>query len=87
MTRAPEDPGVRHDARALAEFARALFVRAGMRDDIARDVADVLVEGDLLGHTTHGLALAALYLGELEKGSMTNAGARTVDADPPATRT
>ena len=85
MTRGPEVPGTRHDARALADFAHALFVRAGMRDDIARDVADVLVEGDLLGHTTHGLALAAPYLGELEKGSMTKAGEPTVVAKQPAT--
>ena len=45
-----------------------------MRGDIARDVADVLVTGDLLGHTTHGLALLAPYLAELEKGAMTKAG-------------
>jgi LDH2 family malate/lactate/ureidoglycolate dehydrogenase len=87
MTRTPENHGQRHGARALADFARALFVRAGMRDDIARDVADVLVEGDLLGHTTHGLALAAPYLGELEKGSMTKAGEPTVVAKQPATQT
>ena len=77
----------RHDARALAGFAAALFVRAGMREDIARDVADVLVEGDLLGHTTHGLALAAPYLAELEKGSMTRAGAPVVVASRPAAQT
>ena len=87
MTRASEEPGRRHGARALADFAHALFVRAGMRDDIARDVAEVLVEGDLLGHTTHGLALAALYLGELEKGSMTKAGEPTVVTRMPATQT
>ena len=77
----------RHDARALAGFAAALFVRAGMREDIARDVADVLVEGDLLGHTTHGLALAAPYLAELEKGSMTRAGEPAVVASRPAAQT
>ena len=87
MTRASGDPGPRHDARALADFARTLFVRAGLRDDIARDVADVLVEGDLLGHTTHGLALAAPYLGEIEKGSMARAGEPTVAARMPATQT
>ena len=78
---------VRHDARALARFAQALFERAGMRDDMARDVADVLVDGDLLGHTTHGLALAALYLDELAKGSMTRTGEPTVVSAMPATQT
>jgi hypothetical protein len=42
-----------------------------VRDDIARATADVLVTADLLGHTTHGLALLAPYLVEIEKGTMT----------------
>ncbi len=47
----------RYHAAALREFAHALLTRAGVRDDIARDVAQVLVDADLMGHTTHGLAL------------------------------
>jgi len=64
----------RYHADALHAFGRALLVRSGVRDDIARDVADVLVDGDLLGHTTHGLALLAAYLGEIEKGAMARSG-------------
>jgi L-lactate dehydrogenase len=37
-------------------------------------MADVLVTGDLLGHTTHGLALLAPYLAEIESGSMAKSG-------------
>jgi len=81
------DPVPRHDARALARFAHDLFVRAGMRDDMARDVADVLVDGDLLGHTTHGLALAAPYLDELARGSMTKDGEPAVVSALPASQT
>jgi len=66
--------GQRHDAAALTGFAHALLVRAGMREDIARTTAGVLVEGDLLGHTTHGLALLPAYLGELDRGTMTGSG-------------
>src|SRR5512141_560488 len=61
-------------ADALVTFASALAERAGVRADIARDVADVLATADLLGHTTHGLALLAPYLAEIEKGSMTKSG-------------
>jgi LDH2 family malate/lactate/ureidoglycolate dehydrogenase len=64
----------RFDAEALRDFARQLLANAGVRNDIARDVALVLVEGDLLGHTTHGLALLAPYLAEIEKGAMAKAG-------------
>jgi len=53
----------RYSADDLVAYASTLLACAGMRDDIARDVATVLVDGDLLGHTTHGLALLAPFLG------------------------
>lgn len=79
--------GARHDADALRAFAHALLVRAGARDDIARTTAEILVEGDLMGHTTHGLALLPGYLGELERGSMTRSGDPVVLAQRAATQT
>jgi len=65
-------------ADALVDFATSLLTRSGVRADIAGATADVLVTGDLLGHTTHGLALLAPYLAEIEKGSMTKTGEPTV---------
>lgn len=76
-----------HAAADLVAFAHALLRAAGVRDDIARDVAAILVEGDLLGHTTHGLAQLAGYLGELDRGSMRKDGAPRVVASRPATQT
>ncbi len=74
----------RYDATALVAFAHALLVGAGVRDDIGRDVAAVLVEGDLLGHTTHGLQLLPAYLAQLEKGTMRAAGEPQVVSRRPA---
>lgn len=74
----------RFSAPALLEFASALLQRAGMESDKARATADILLEGDLLGHTTHGLQLLPLYLTELEQGKMTPAGQHKVIADFPA---
>jgi LDH2 family malate/lactate/ureidoglycolate dehydrogenase len=68
----------RYRAEALVAFATALLERTGVRSDIAGDVADVLVTGDLLGHTTHGLALLAPYLREIESGAMAKDGAPAV---------
>jgi LDH2 family malate/lactate/ureidoglycolate dehydrogenase len=68
----------RYRAEALVAFACTLLERAGMRGDIAADVADVLVTGDLLGHTTHGLALLAPYLAEADKGTMAKDGAPAI---------
>jgi L-lactate dehydrogenase len=66
--------GERHAAASLKAFARALLEKAGMEAQKAGDVALVLVEGDLLGHDTHGLALLAPYLKELEAGTMARSG-------------
>ena len=77
----------RFAADALVAFATALAERSGVRADIARDVADVLVTGDLLGHTTHGLALLAPYLAEIEKGSMTKSGEPSIVNSRPAAQT
>ncbi len=71
-------PADQYAADILVDFARTLLVRAGVRDDIAGDVAAILVDGDLLGHTTHGLALLPAYLGEIERGTMLRDGAPAV---------
>jgi len=71
-------PPARHCPDALTDWAQALLRAAGLQEAYAADVAQVLVEGDLLGHDTHGLALLAGYLNALEQGSMTRAGSFTV---------
>jgi LDH2 family malate/lactate/ureidoglycolate dehydrogenase len=68
-------------ARDLAAFARSLFAKAGMPDERARVVADVLVEGELLGRETHGLALLAPYLAEIEAGGIAVEGWPSVVSD------
>ncbi len=70
--------------RDLIDFAKTLLVKSGLNDDKAQAVADILVEGDLMGHTTHGLAQLAPYLGELDKGGMRKDGEPIVVSDFPA---
>jgi LDH2 family malate/lactate/ureidoglycolate dehydrogenase len=70
-----------YPADELVAFATSLFCAAGLEDGRARTVAEVLVEGDLLGHTTHGLALAAPYLKAVLDGSMAVEGEPKVLAD------
>lgn len=74
----------RYAADTLIEFASALLERAGLEREKAGAVASILVEGDLLGHTTHGLALLPQYLAEIEGGRMTTSGEPRVVADFPA---
>jgi LDH2 family malate/lactate/ureidoglycolate dehydrogenase len=72
---------VRYRPADLLQLATALLTRAGLAEDRARDVAEVLLEGDLLGHTTHGLDLLAPYLRELDAGRMTREGEPVVVSD------
>jgi LDH2 family malate/lactate/ureidoglycolate dehydrogenase len=74
----------RYRAEDLRGFARTLLQRAGLAEEHAATVADVLLEGDLLGHDTHGLALLAAYLGELERGAMRRDGDIEIVSDRPA---
>ena len=62
--------GPRYEAAALVAFATALLTAARMPQDRAHDVADILVEADLLGHDTHGLQLLPTYLQHIEAGQM-----------------
>lgn len=80
-------PLPRYDAEDLVRFVTELFTRASCDGDKPERIARGLVEADLLGHTTHGLQLAAGYLRELQKGSMTPQGEPEVLADHGATIT
>src|SRR6188508_1540431 len=64
----------RYRADDLAAFATRLFAALGLPEDRARDTAEILVESDLLGHTTHGLGMAPRYLSNLDEGGMARAG-------------
>ncbi len=68
------DEQTRYKAEDLEQFTRSLLHAAGMDEVKAAVVARGLLEGDLLGAATHGLALCADYVEELEQGTMTPTG-------------
>ena len=71
----------RSPAGALIGLARQLLENAAMEPAKAAVVAEILVEADLLGHTTHGLQLLAPYLEALDDGTMLGAGEPEVVVD------
>jgi LDH2 family malate/lactate/ureidoglycolate dehydrogenase len=76
------DPGpAKFDAADLQCFGQSLLTSCGLAEDRARDVAEVLLEGDLLGHTTHGFALLPAYLKAIQERTMETAGEPGVVAD------
>ncbi len=54
----------------VIKFLIQLFEKGGLASPKAESIARILVEADLLGHRTHGLALVKNYFEELEKGGM-----------------
>jgi LDH2 family malate/lactate/ureidoglycolate dehydrogenase len=74
----------RYRAEALVDFARGLLVALRVPADKADAVAQILVEGDLMGHTTHGLALLGPYLKAYEADTITREGDPHVISDYPA---
>lgn len=77
----------RYDAGALRAFASEVLRRAGLPDEPADAVARGLVEGDLYGHVTHGLALLDDYVAAVENGTMARDGRPEVLADSGAAAT
>lgn len=75
---------LRYSAADLLSFSQQLLGAAGLDDAKAGAVAAILVEGDLLGHSTHGLALLPSYLAELGSGAMNAHGGPQVVQDLPA---
>jgi L-lactate dehydrogenase len=81
MTRAPRPLGIDQ----LARFATELFAAAGMDGDKAATVARLLVLTDAMGRRTHGLAMAPLYLEQIDKGGMRISGEPLVIKDTGST--
>ena len=78
-------PRLAYRADELQDLATRLLMHAGLSVTMAPTVASTLIEGDLLGHDTHGLALLPGYLKELQSGSMAGDGHYQVVNDKPAT--
>lgn len=71
----------RVDRAILTGFTETLLTRAGMEPDKAATTAEVLVEGDLIGHETHGVQLLHWYLESLADGSLNGTGSYEVVVD------
>lgn len=71
----------RFEPGSLVDFATGMLMRGGMAAGHASAVGEVLVEADLLGHSTHGLRLLPRYLDELGTPRLKGSGAPETVAD------
>jgi LDH2 family malate/lactate/ureidoglycolate dehydrogenase len=71
----------RYDAKDLQQFSARLFMAAGLAEDRARVMAEVFLEADLLGFTTHGMHRVAHNVRWLLSGESRSGGEPVVLAD------
>ena len=71
----------RFDRTALFALASGLLARGGLGKDKADVVAELLVQTEEIGVTTHGLSMVPYYLPELASGNMTSEGSHEVVSD------
>jgi len=61
---------MKYKAENLREFAEQAMVKGGMGTEQAASTARLLLEADLMGHTTHGLALCGPYIKSVKAGDL-----------------
>jgi L-lactate dehydrogenase len=66
---------------ALRDFGASLGEKLGLAADRAKAQAQILLEADLMGHTTHGFALLSGFLGNIESGAVRSTGEPKVLSD------
>ncbi len=71
-------------ADTLQDFVGRLFVAAGAPSDEAQVVAASLVESNLRGYDSHGVALARWYLSQIKNGELVPGAAFAVKHETPA---
>jgi len=72
-----------YDVEELTVFSGKLLAAAGLPVSRAKVVARILVEGDLMGHTTHGLQLLGPYLKGIESNGLSLDGEPDVISSRP----
>jgi L-lactate dehydrogenase len=71
----------RYSHEALLQFATRLAQSAGLPAERAGTMAEVLLEADLMGHSTHGLAMLPGILQNVQSGKVRTTGEPEVISD------
>jgi len=78
------DAAVRIPAKAIGDYTAELLVAAGLDAEKASAIARCLIESELLGHRTHGLAWVPTYLQRLGDGTIAKDGDIEIVSDHPS---
>ena len=58
----------------LIKFCKNILIKLNMDSDKANATSEILVEADMMGHSTHGVRLLPNYVSDIEKGIMNVSG-------------
>ena len=58
----------------LMKFCTSVLLSLKMDEEKAVDTAEILIEADMMGHSTHGIRLLPLYIKDIELGAMNISG-------------
>ncbi|GER23297.1 lactate dehydrogenase [Zafaria cholistanensis] len=83
MNTSPVDTLPRYSIDSLSGFSTRLLEHAGVDTDKAVTMTARMIDGDLLGHRTHGLAFLGTYLERLAGGHISGSGQIEVIHDEP----
>ncbi|WP_413738438.1 Ldh family oxidoreductase [Sodalis sp. RH21] len=72
------------DVEDAKSMTVSLLMGRGLQAAYAEDMAHIIIESDLMGHRTHGLAMLPIYLDRLKEGHIATAGDITVVQDLPS---
>ena len=65
----------------LMKFCTSVLYKLRMDEEKAWDTSDILIEADLMGHSTHGVRLLPLYIKDIEAGNMNVTGEEEIVKD------
>ena len=65
----------------LMKFCMSVLTSLDMDDEKAYDTSEILIEADMMGHSTHGVRLLPLYIKDIEVGNMKVKGEEVIVKD------
>jgi LDH2 family malate/lactate/ureidoglycolate dehydrogenase len=65
----------------LMKFCMSVLTSLDMDDEKAHDTSEILIEADMMGHSTHGVRLLPLYIKDIEVGNMKVKGEEVIVKD------
>ena len=53
----------------LLKFCKSILISLNLDEEKASDTAEILIEADMMGHSTHGVRLLPLYIKDIKNGN------------------